>query len=92
MLPLLLRVQKPPFVATSTPARPVRNVPRRSSSLNEFVIQQSYIIGKGLTLFVLFTASLNWMYYRGLREYKEEQENMTDKDKDKDKKENGRDL
>lgn len=44
----------------------LRCVPCRSS-LSEVLITQSEIIGKGLTLFVFFAASLNYLYYRGIR-------------------------
>lgn len=40
----------------------------RASQWTQFLIDQSYIIGKGMTLFVLFTASMNWWYYRRTRE------------------------
>ena len=38
------------------------------------IVEQSEIIGKGITFFVLFTATLNWMYYRRLRKKIEDEQ------------------
>ena len=57
-----------------------RTAPCRAS-LSEVLITQSYLIGKGLTLFVLFTAALNYLYYRRIRE---DYENRSKNDKEKD--------
>lgn len=31
------------------------------------IVEYSEIMGKGLTLFVFFTATLNWLHYREMR-------------------------
>lgn len=40
--------------------------PRRKTQVIKAVdpVQLSATVGKGLTLWVLFTSTLNWMYYR----------------------------
>lgn len=53
----------------------VRAVP----DLNTVLVQQSALIGKGLTLFVLFTSSLNWWLYREIRMKIEEDKKDTNK-------------
>ena len=46
----------------------------RNSAMGDFLVQQSYIIGKGMTLFVMFTVTMNWWYYRRTREDYEKKE------------------
>lgn len=62
-------IQRGPTLRYVKPS--VRSIRRRitpcRASLSEVLISQSAIIGKGLTLFVLFTASLNYLYYRRIR-------------------------
>lgn len=55
------------------------------ASLSEVLISQSAIIGKGLTLFVLFTTSLNYLYYRRIRIEAENLKSKEDKDQEKTK-------
>jgi len=72
------------------PTRSVKPVQRsflkRSSSSTaragldiDFVTQQSEIIGRGFTLFVFFTSTLNYLYYKDLRESQEKEEDSRDK-------------
>jgi hypothetical protein len=66
--------------------------PQRSpcrASLSEVLITQSALIGKGLTLFVLFTTSLNYLYYRSLRERIEDAKNLNKKDPEEKSKDGG---
>lgn len=46
------------------PARPRRLVVRPRADLQT----ASEVVGKGLGLFVLFTSTMNWWYYRRVRE------------------------
>ena len=43
-----------------------RRVVSMLSPASEAIIAQSAVIGKGLTLFVFFSATLNWLYYSNL--------------------------
>ena len=54
-------------------------LPRRCVSIRAGVVEQSEIIGRGMVLFVLFSSSLNWMYYRNIRR-------ALEKEKEKDQK------
>lgn len=59
------------------------NLPRRNiitKSYNDITIDwvwQSYIIGKGIILFIMFYTTLNWMFYR--RERRMIEKNRKDK-------------
>lgn len=65
-----------------------RIIPCRAS-LSEVLITQSYLIGKGLTLFVLFTTTLNYLYYRSLRTRVEDTKKLNTKDRTEKKKDDG---
>lgn len=45
-----------------------KNLPIRNIKTKAYVdidwVWQSYIIGKGITLFIIFYTSLNWIFYR----------------------------
>ena len=87
---LSLRRPTVPFVVT----RPIRvsrgRVIKVAASLSEILITQSALIGKGLTLFVLFTTSLNYLYYRELRKRIEERENLNQKKSGEKRKDDGK--
>lgn len=42
-----------------------------SAELSTTLVETSYFIGKGVTLFVSFYTFLQWLYYRKLRQEKE---------------------
>lgn len=47
------------------------------------VVETSYLVGKGLTLWVLFTTSLNWYHYRSIRKAAEKKNEQRDEDNKK---------
>lgn len=57
------------------------------SSIGDVLVSQSELIGRSLTLFVFFTASLNYLHYRDIRKRIEEyeKENLKKENKTKDK-------
>ena len=65
-----------PIRLPSYKVRPVYKNQRRvicnSSPLSESLVHNSAIIGEYLGLFVLFTATLNWMSYRRIRKIMED--------------------
>ena len=71
--------------------RPNTRVVKAYSTLGDVLIAQSELIGKGLTLFVFFTTSLNYLYYRNLRKQFEE-ENLKHKDNIGQRKNNEKDT
>ena len=76
------------FINFSTRSRPMIKVaPRRfkrfpRASLLETLNEQTYYVGKGIILFTMFYCSMNWWYYKNLREKIERDDdnaNKTDK-------------
>jgi len=56
------------------------------ASWTDDLIFQSKIIGEGLTLFVLFTSTMNWWHYKQMREhYENSDEEKKDSDVSKNK-------
>jgi len=49
---------------------PKRVIPPRAD-WNTGLVETSYFVGKGVTLFVSFYTFLQWLYYRKLRQEKE---------------------
>ena len=52
---------------------------RKSTIVRAGIIEYSEVIGKSLILFVFFTTSLNWIYYKNLREEMEKENNDKNK-------------
>lgn len=68
------------------PPRPVRRLVRLSQPkaiVSPEFMETTRIVGKGLTLFVLFASTLNWWYFRRTRE---DVEDTQKKDRDRPKK------
>lgn len=57
-------LRKPPLLVTRR--RPIF-IPRERIVMHASIVEYSEIMGKGLTLFVFFTATLNWLHYREMR-------------------------
>lgn len=48
--------------------------PKFSNFIADNLQNNVAIVGKGITLFVMFYTSMNWWYYRGLRKMAEDEE------------------
>ncbi len=48
---------------------------RKSIIVHTSIVEYSEIVGRGLMLFVLFASSLNWVYYKHMREEIEKHNN-----------------
>jgi hypothetical protein len=57
------------------------NVSGIDNELSELIMHNSYLIGKYLGYIVLFTATLNWMSYRRIRKFMEDDDNEKTKHK-----------
>ncbi len=68
---------------TYVPRHTYKNVICKALDTNETLIIGSYYLGKSITLFTMFFCSLNYLYYKNLRE---KEEKNKDKQKEKDKK------
>jgi hypothetical protein len=55
-------------LATYCPRHTNRNVICKALDTNEALIIGTYYVGKSITLFTMFFCSLNYLYYRSLRE------------------------
>jgi len=61
-------ILRSPIIGKTSP-KMIRTIPRADWS-NNFV-ETSYFVGKGITFFVGFYTSLQWLYYRKIRQEKE---------------------
>lgn len=71
----------------STHQQPIRRPVAVRASLAQVLNEQSYLIGKGITLFVGFYCGLQYFYYKEARE-RIEKEQEAKKDKEKNGKKN----
>lgn len=60
----MIRVLTPHSITRVRVARPMKV--RALSPMSQTLIDQSYLIGKSITLFVGFYCGLQWLYYRDL--------------------------
>jgi hypothetical protein len=61
--------------------RPRTPLPTKAAAFD--IVHQSEIIGRGLGLFVLYTATLNYMHYRRIRKAVEQAKDEQKNDKNK---------
>lgn len=63
-------VRKPPVLIPRVSARRQPVVTVRAYPVHD-VVELSYYVGKGITLFTMFYCTLNWWHYKRMREDKD---------------------
>lgn len=62
------KIQYPIHKSTRFSTYPISCYNRKSTIVRAGIVEYSELIGKSLILFVFFTTTLNWIYYKNLRE------------------------